>query len=384
VRKEGLHLTVADLIRNPWLDTLAGQIIVPQVNSDNKADVALESRVSSSLVIDWDMETAPPESSAAPKLSNVPVPKDKPKVVVLTGCTGLLGKHLLSALLRLRSIRKVICLAVRRLSERIVTKQLPPPDDRVIYYEGDLIQPRFGLSESKWAAIFSETDAVIHIGADTSHIKYYSALRGVNVESTKQLVRSCLQHMVPIHYVSSASIAMSAELDFATATSCTKTGFTPPPDGAQGYLCSKWVCESMLERVHAKYGLQVVISRPSAIMREGDDHMLEGARFDLMNEFLNYMHKTQRVPQLENTAGAFDLVSVETCCNDIIRALLQDTSDDRRITYVNSVSDMIIPKAEIASIGLSKVGKAYEVLAAKEWRKTAVAAGMHPAVAALV
>jgi len=389
-RKEGLQLTVADVIRNPRLDILAGHPAhdylnnAPQANrSENKAQLALESRVSSSsAVIDWDMETAPPEPSAAPTLCNVPAPKDKPKVVVLTGCTGFLGRHLLNTLVTLQSVRKIICLAVRRLSERLVTRQLPPPSDRIIYYEGDLTQPQFGLLEYEWAAIFSEADAVIHNGADTSHIKYYSALRVVNVESTKQLVRSCLQRMVPIHYISSASTAIYAELDIATATSCTKTGLNPSSD-AQGYLCSKWVCESMLERVHAKYGLRVVIQRPSAIIREGEDRVLERARFDVMNEFLHYVHKTRRVPQME-TVGTFNLVSVETCCNDAIRELLRETLDDKRITYVNSVSDVVIPKAGIANIGLDKVGKAYEVLTTEEWRKTAVAAGMHPAVAALI
>ena len=117
--------------------------------------------------------------------------------------------HLLNTLVAQSSIRKIICVAVRQLSERLRTNQLPPPDGRIMYHEGDLSLPRFGLSEKEEAAIFNEVDAVIHNGADTSHFKYYSALRDANAGSTHQLVRLCLQRMVPLHYVS-AGVALFA------------------------------------------------------------------------------------------------------------------------------------------------------------------------------
>lgn len=88
------------------------------------------------------------------------------------------------------------------------------------------------------------------------------------------------------------------------------------------------------------------------------------------------------MPRVDYNAGAFDLVSVETCCEDIIRELLDQGRNG--ITYVNNVGDVVIPMAQMADIGLSKVGKPYSVLPMNEWVKTVVEAGMHPAVAALI
>ncbi|KAI1374301.1 hypothetical protein F4677DRAFT_461577 [Hypoxylon crocopeplum] len=331
---------------------------------------ALDVKISSnSSAVDWEAETSPPQPDTIPELVGVPPPKANPEVVLLTGCSGLLGHHLLNALVAQPSIRKIICVA---------------PSDRVVYHEGDLTQPRFGLTEGEWASIFGEVDAVIHNGSDTSHLKYYSALRQANVESTRQLVRTCLQRTVPIHYVSSAGVALFAELEAFPPVSCTGTGKTPPADGSHGYMCGKWVCESMLERVHAKYGLPVVIQRPSTIIREGDDTEVERAGFDWVNSLLHYTHKTRAVPRVDHNAGAFDLVSVKTCCDDTVRELLQRDTSNGEITYVNNVGDIVIPMAQMADVGIEKVGKPYEVLPMEEWVRKVVATGMHPAVAALI
>ncbi|KAI1768458.1 hypothetical protein GGR53DRAFT_532368 [Hypoxylon sp. FL1150] len=364
--------------------TAPSEVSPTSFEAPSKLDVKFRGNGS---IVDWEAETSPPQPDTIPELVAAPPPKANPEVVLLTGCSGLLGHHLLNALVAQPSIRKVICVAVRQLSRRLdpETTQLPPPSDRIIYHEGDLTQPRFGLTEDKWAAIFGEVDAVIHNGSDTSHLKYYSALRQANVESTRQLIRVCLQRGVPIHYVSSAGVALFAELEAFPPVSCTGTGKTPPADGAHGYMCGKWVCEKMLERVHDEYGLPIVIQRPSTIIREGDDAEVERAGFDWVNSLLHYAHKTRTVPQVEHNAGAFDLVKIETCCNDTIRELLRERRVGQGgIKYVNNVGDVVIPMAQMADVGLEKGGERYEVLVMEEWVKRVIAAGMHPAVAALI
>lgn len=334
--------------------------------------------------IDWDTEVCPPEGVA--KLPNAEPPNQKPRVVLLTGASGLLGHHLLNALLAQPSIRKVVCIAVRRLAERVKSGQLPPPSDRVVYYQGDLAVPRFGLTEEDQGSIFNEIDAVIHNGADTSHLKYYSASREANVGSTKQLVRLCLQRMIPLHYVSSAGMALFADRDPFPSISGTTTGKKPSPDGAHGYMCSKWVCESLLERVNAKHRLKIWIQRPSTIVREGDDANTAAADFDWVNTLLHYSHHIQAVPRIEYNKGAFDLVYVQTCCDDIVGELLRNEPKlPNGMTYVNNVGDIVIPMARMAEIARHKGKKDfYQVLPWEEWMQKAMAAGLHPAVAALV
>ncbi|KAI8228717.1 hypothetical protein K4K57_007678 [Colletotrichum sp. SAR 10_99] len=244
------------------------------------------------MLVDWTAETTPPDPDiSVPDLDSAPAPKADPEVVLLTGCSGLLGHHLLNAFIAQPLIRKIICIAVRRLPERLETKRLPPSGGRVIYHEGDLSQSDFGLREKEWADIFSEVDAVIHNGSDTSHLKFYSALRQANVESTRKL-------------------------------------------------------------------------RPSTIIREGDDAETDEAGLDWVNSLLYYSHKTRSVPRVDYNAGAFDLVYVETCCNDIVRELLRNAAQDppktdKGITFVNNVGDVVIPMTNMSEIGLKTVGRKY-------------------------
>ncbi|KAL7776920.1 hypothetical protein CFE70_007340 [Pyrenophora teres f. teres 0-1] len=232
--------------------------------------------------IDWDLETTPPSPSTFTELTTAPAPKLDPEIVVLTGCSGLLGHHLLATLIAQPFIKKVICLAVRNLPSRLSSGELPPASDRIEYHAGDLTAPYLGLSPSTWTCIFQQTDA-----------------------------------------------------------------------------------------------------RPSTIIRAGDDATVARAGFDWVNSLLHFAHKTQTVPRVDYNAGAFDLVTVETCCRDVVRELSRK-GRDAGIAYVNNVGDVVIPMANMADVGLEKVGRRYEVLGMEEWVKTVVEAGMHPAVAALI
>ncbi|KAK1585492.1 uncharacterized protein LY79DRAFT_671083 [Colletotrichum navitas] len=379
-------------------DSVTSSLGASGVTTPTSTGPDLDSKVdssSSSPTIDWVAETTPPEpDTCVPDLSSAPAPKANPQVVLLTGCAGLLGHHLLNALLAQPSIRKVICVGVRRLSERLGSGRLPSAGGRVVYHEGDLSLPHFGLDRGDWAAIFGEVDAVIHNGSDTSHLKYYSALREANVQSTRQLVSACLPRSVPFHYISSAGVALFAGLDAFPPTSCTGTGKTPPADGSHGYMCGKWACEKMLERLVTaqvqdgrRAPLRVVIQRPSTIIRAGADARVNEAGLDWVNAMLHYAHKTQTVPDIKHNAGSFDLVSVETCCDDVTGELFRHAGSSEShgdITYVNNVGDVVIPMASMADIGLEMTGKAYEVLPMHEWLRRAVATGMHPGVAALI
>lgn len=332
--------------------------------------------------VDWDAETKPIIGVVPSTFNNATLKMD-PKVVLLTGCSGLLGHHLLNALLSQTSVEKVICIAVRNLDDRIKTKKLPMPDSRVVYYEGDLSAHRFGLTETEETAMFDEVDAVIHNGSDTSHLKYYSALKQTNVVSTKQLVALCLRRMVPIHYISSAGVALFSGLDPFPEISATLTDARPPVDGSHGYMCGKWVCEKFLEGVSRGSGLRVTIQRPSTIIRQGEDATTARANFDWVNALIHYSHKIKTVPKVEHNTGAFDLVQVETCVKDIMREL--QNPGGAPVTYVNNVGDVVIPMTRMAELGLqSQEKRLYREVAIRQWAQLAIAAGLHPAVAALI
>ena len=334
--------------------------------------------------IDWHVESTPPDGLV--KLSTTIALDKSPSVVLLTGVSGLLGRHLLNSLMAQPSIRKIICIAVRQLSERIETKQIPAPSDRVVYYEGDLSLAQFGLSAGTLSSIFEEVEAVIHNGSDTSHLKYYHSLRDTNVGSTLQILRLCIPRMIPLHYVSSAGVALFAGDGPFPEISATTNGKLPPDDGAHGYMCGKWVNEMLLERVNAQYGLKVCIHRPSTIIREGDDATAARAEFDWVNALLHYSHRIEAVPKVVHTRGRFDLVYVRSVCDDIVRELLANKKSELAggITYVNNVGDITIAMDRMADLGKQVDKMPYMVLPMEQWMQKAIAAGLHPAVAALI
>lgn len=334
--------------------------------------------------VDWDSEVHLPDPDRFSNMAVSSNPRDKPAVVVLTGSSGLLGHHLLNELASDYSIVKIICLAVRRLSERLKSGQLPQPDGRIVYYEGDLRLSRLGLTPEKASEIFAEADAVIHNGSDTSHLKYYSAVRDSNVESTRELVRLCLPRKIPFHYVSSVGVCLLAGRKLFPEVSATASGIKPPADGAHGYMCSKWVCENLLERVSTAHGLRISINRPSTIVREGSDATTTEAEFDWVNALLHYSHRIRAVPKAEHNKGAFDLVYIRSVCNDIMQELFR-SDHGNRLTYVNNVGDVVIPMNKLAEIGKT-VGnrELYRTLPFQQWADEAVKAGLKPAVAALI
>ncbi|KAK5993740.1 Highly reducing polyketide synthase bet1 [Cladobotryum mycophilum] len=325
-------------------------------------------------------------TTAPERLPLTIAPSSPPKVVLLTGVSGLLGHHLLQALIQQTSIEKVICIAVRRLADHLATDQLPPASDKVIYYEGDLRHHNFGLSGKVLASIFATVDAVIHNGSDTSHLKYYSDVRESNVLSTHQIVRLCLPRMIPLHYVSSARIAIFSGKEAFPEISATASGKYPPDDGAHGYMCGKWVSERLLKKANDVHGLKVWIHRPSTIIRQGSDAVGEKMEFDWVNALLRYSHVIKAVPKIEHIRGGFDLVHVQSVCDGILRELLHSIrKSDSGITYVNNVGDIVVPFDHLERIGEHEGEKElYELVSISEWTRRVVAAGMHPAVAALI
>lgn len=332
--------------------------------------------------IDWDAETSLTDdlgtlASSREAPSRVQAP---PKVIVLTGASGLLGHHLSHYLLQRSSADKIICVGMRQLAQRLRSNELPQ-NDRVAYYEGDLSQPRLGLSVAEADAIFAEADAVIHNGADTSHLKSYRAVQQTNVASTRELVRLALPRRIPFHYVSSVGAALFSNQSLVQPVSAADG--PPPGDGSHGYMASKWACERILERVNKAFGLAVCIHRPSTIIREGEDAESTRARLDWVNCLLQYIGILNTAPRVEHIRGALDLIHVQSVCELLVGQMLKGPRSDGAVSYVHQVGDIVMPLDQLHKIG-EKTGRVPGVLPMAEWVSKAVAAGMHPGVAALI
>ncbi|PYI16870.1 beta-ketoacyl synthase domain-containing protein [Aspergillus violaceofuscus CBS 115571] len=345
-------------------------------------------------VLDWKTETSLTPDLArivGPLLPSTPLPRCPPRVIVLTGASGFLGQHLLRHLLAQQQpvVDQVICIAVRQLADRAhlfagLDRQ------RVVCYEGDLAAPRLGLKEDDAQRIFGTADAVIHNGADVSHLKNYHTLKGANVQSTQELVRLCLPRGIPLHYISTAGVAMFTTREVFAEVSAGDA--QPPSDGSDGYTATKWVSELYLEQASQTFQLPVWIHRPSSVVRQeragaaeaidqNQDNLDARPMFDLLQSLLRYSWHLRAVPVSTNLKGSLDLVSVQNVARGVVKAVVAQSIDQRRVAYSHLTGDFDLPIDGLKEYLEGETGEAFAMLPIREWARRAEGAGLHRAVA---
>jgi amino acid adenylation domain-containing protein/thioester reductase-like protein len=192
--------------------------------------------------------------------------------VLLTGATGFLGGHLLDRMLRDTRTR-VACLvrgggdrdarpAEARLRASLERRGLwrNGHEHRLVAVAGDLGRHRLGLPDETYDELADRVDAVVHAGAAVNLQYPYAALRGVNVDGTREVLRLASRRATPVHHVSTNGVLPHAgdpwdehaPLDAAAGAL------------ADGYGQSKWVAEQLVHQA-ADRGLPVRIYRPGTI-----------------------------------------------------------------------------------------------------------------------
>lgn len=307
--------------------------------------------------MDWEAETElPPELLALELPPTVSKNQDDgPITVILTGLTGFLGRELLRQLVASPSIAHIHCIALRpgRTHDDPTIASSP----KVTSYTGDLSSPRLGLSAADARAIFSIPHlAVIHNGAEVSHLKSYHSLRISNVHSTKQLVHLALAHHRPsssrvsFHYVSTAGVAHLASSEDAFPETTVRP-YPPPRDGSDGYVAAKWASEIFLEKAAARFGrerLSVTVHRPSNITGQG-----VGDR-DIVHGLLRASVAMRAAPDLRaaGATGAFDFVDVEGCAAGVVAGMVggrKGADEGALVRYEHRSGDAVVPVEELVA-----------------------------------
>lgn len=336
--------------------------------------IAGSASLATTASIDWEAETRLSHDLLQGSRSPCPRSPERlglamtPRVVVLTGATGFVGKGLLRHLIQNRSIEKIHCIAVRDAEKMSPFLDLT----KVVLHQGDLRSPRLGLSELEAASIFWEADAIIHNGADVSHLKTYQTLKGANLESTMELVKMSVWRRISFHYVSTAGVALFSGAD--TWGEISAAPYPPPTDGSDGYTASKWSSERYLEKVHEQCQLPVWIHRPSSILRDDTPEL------DIFQNLLRFSRLLQAVPASQNLRGALDLVSLETVAGNIVRELHRQTESS--ITYLNQTGDLDLPLSDLKAFLENEGQKTFVVLPMREWVARAAAVGLHATLVA--
>lgn len=200
-------------------------------------------------------------------------PDFRPRVALLTGATGFLGVNLLRDLLACTSM-EVVCLVrpsseaggVDRLRFVLQSHGLWRTEfaGRLCAIEGDIAEPRLGLSDHEFFLLGKRVDVVYHNAAQINLVLPYRALRTTNVLGTLELLR--LAAIAPVrafHHVSSLAVF---GLDGSELQSEIKEDFCVgfSPRITSGYAKTKWVAEQLVMQAE-KRGLAASIYRPGLI-----------------------------------------------------------------------------------------------------------------------
>ncbi|KAK4146869.1 uncharacterized protein C8A04DRAFT_25448 [Dichotomopilus funicola] len=254
-------------------------------------------------LLDWERETALPDLDAV--LADLPTLSEQTKktgtTILVTGSTGFLARHILPHLAANPTITQIHCLAVRTPS-KIPTLSSPALQAKLTIHPGDLTLPRLGLDAATFASLASQADGILHLGGGRSFWDHYHVLRGVNVNSTKEVVTlaaAAAGKNVPVVYISSVGVLPDGS-DVAESAAANP----PAVDGTNGYVASRWASERVLEKAGEAWGVKGVVVR---FLPASSAAGTENTEEEVLKEFLHFARLSKTLPDSTGWHGRVDM-----------------------------------------------------------------------------
>lgn len=359
--------------------------------------VGTDSQYMPGLYIDWNTEVAGLCDSFPQPLTNLGHISHNQAglVVLLTGATGFLGTYILRRLVRDERVATIHCLAIRPDENgrpRHTSVHNCSKDPKVIEHPGDLSDRLFGLTTEQFRDLGANADLIIHNGAKLSLLMTYHSLRRVNAVSVRTLCDLAIPRRVPLHLVSSASVARFAAgaMEGAELPPVSVSNSPPPGDtlGGDGYGASKWVAEAVVEAASVQHDLPAWIHRPAYIVGDGaPEHHWIAALF-------KYSRILRAVPDLLNRTGStvtivgsFDFVGVDDVSQDLVAkalasAVTHNSKSWRRqpqpttTSFVHHCSTQKVEPRALGEYIQAVIGEPLSVLGVQEWLDAAHSKGL--------
>lgn len=236
-KRFGCNLKVMDVYRSATLRELAGRIH-GMATVDERIDLSDEAVLAPHIV-------------ALPGLPRTPA-----AAVMLTGCTGFVGRFLLAQLLQ-ENTSKIYCLvrarslqqARKRLHTTMIRWDLWSDDyeSRLVVLPGDLSLPRLGLDESTYGMLCREVDSIYHCAISMNHLETYTMAKQTNVDGVREILRLATRDKPKlVNYISTLGVFTETGSDVPRVVDES----TPIEEechwNSGGYAASKWVGEKII------------------------------------------------------------------------------------------------------------------------------------------
>ncbi|KAI1383554.1 hybrid PKS-NRPS PsoA [Hypoxylon trugodes] len=344
--------------------------------------------------INWDLEIAG-LTDGLPQTTITTSPYDARSltgngglVVVLTGATGFVGRHLLSRLVQEPRVAQVHCLAMRPDASG-KPRHVSVKSDKITEYVGDLSTFSLGLSDPQFAFLTEYAHIIIHNGADVSLLKTYQSLRRANVVSTRTLCEMAIPRRLPLHYVSTASVAKVIQHN-DTEPLPEVPALPADPDllnSVDGYAASKWVSEMLLGKVTADNELPTYVHRLAHVMGE------DASELDAVGMLTKYSPLIGALPRIEreDVTGQWDFVTIGDVSKDIVKSAIESVVGDkistplreqknRDIHFINHCNQGKVTHEKLSDFLEDTSGSPLREIAMKDWLEAAREKGLHPLV----
>lgn len=296
-----------------------------------------------------------------------------PKVIFLTGATGLLGANLLGELLA-NSNAEIYCLI--RASDPVegalrVKKELQfyklwkeTYRWRIKVVIGDLSSYQLGISEDMYLELSRNVDSIYHCGASTNMTLPYNRLYSVNVASTLFLLEMAgVCRTKSFHYVSTVSVALGGDGKNIRNIALENPVRMKRITGVGGYLETKVVSEQLIEQAK-KRGLPASIYRVGRVMGESQ----HGRINNLINTPVAVWKAAVLMRQFPNTKKTWSFVPVDFV-SKAIRCLSLQKAMLGKVFHIYNLSS--ISWDELFSI-TREYGYSLDAVSINQWLERAV------------
>ncbi|MCI3939184.1 amino acid adenylation domain-containing protein [Chryseobacterium aahli] len=246
-----IYTTISALVKE-----VENRMIKTEISQKSKAEMMISELIKDSeLHIDFTINESP----------NPEILKN-PKSIFLTGTTGFVGSHLLEELLKQTSAN-IYCLVrassseeglerIKNTFEKFKLSWSSDYDSRIIAMTGDLSLPHFGMENENYNFITNHIEVIYHSGSSVSYVQPYSLIKKSNIDGLHNIIDLAVTGKIKFLMLLSSMGVFSWGRPFTKKTWMYEDDSIDQNMAAVsrdlGYIKSKWVMESIAEKVRQK------------------------------------------------------------------------------------------------------------------------------------